>query len=178
MEKAKFALLIALFMGGIVTSVRYIHQTGAKYRNLMAPPAAAEGGAPAGPPIAGIFAAPKGPLEPPIGEERAQDVWDFDMPNFILTERRATMSDVKTAYYFIPERCLKCHEEAGPGQHFYNNDKFTEFKVFTTDDGLMLHSVIEKGETPTTKYIYKERHLKKVPFDEGAPLDVYMKRGY
>lgn len=177
MEKLKLVLLILLFVTAGYASVRYIHDTAIFYRTMMAPEKTADE-VKVGPPVVGLPIKLTAPLEPPIGEPRDEEIWDFDIPTFILDERIVTMSNIRTVYYFFPERCIKCHEEEGPGQNFYGNENYTEIQDISTEDGLLLHSYIEKGDVPTTKYIYKERHLKKVPFDIGAPHEIYMTRGY
>lgn len=181
MEKAKIVALLLIFMLAAFWSVDSIYNTGIYYREMMKPDKPDEQEqALTGTPVKGkriVLTKPVPYLDPPIGEARDDEVWDFDVPGWITTRRRATMSTIKSVYYFIPERCLKCHEEEGPGNFFYGAEDFMEFKIFTTEDGLVLHSITEKGEVPTLQYIYKERHLKKVPFDIGAPYEVYMKRG-
>lgn len=177
MEKLKLFLLLAIFATAGYGTVRYIHETAIFYRNMMEPEDTGDK-VEIVPPIVGQLIALTVPLRPPTGEPRDDEMWDFDIPEFILNERIATMSNTKTVYYFFPERCLKCHEEEGPGQNFYGNENYTEIQDIKTEDGLLLHSYIEKGEVPTTEYIYKDRHLKKVPFDIGAPHEIYMTRGY
>ncbi len=173
-------LLLILAVAG-VWSVDSVIDTGLFYREMMmSEKPAEEGQALTGIPVKGkpvVLTKPLSFFDPPIGEARDDEEWDFDIPGWITTKRRATMSNIKSVYYYIPERCIKCHEEEGPGNFFYGDENFTEFKIFTTEDGLVLHSNTEKGEVPTLKYLYKERHLKKVPFDIGAPFEVYMKRG-
>jgi hypothetical protein len=180
MEKVKFAALMIVFTIGVVCSVRYVHDTALHYSSMLAPKQEGEG-ALSGPPVAGKFIEIKAAAEPPVGKPREADAWEFDVPGAVLTDRKATMSDIKAVFYYIPDRCLKCHQEEGPGQHFYGNGDFTKFKVFKTDDGLELFcsaNTLKTGASPTLKYVYKERHLKKVPFDIGAPYEVYMNRGY
>lgn len=176
MERIKFIFLMALFVYAGYWSVTYIHDTAFHYRAMLMPED--EGEEKAVPPVEAKPVVLEGALLPPTGEPRDDEVWDFDIPTFILNARRVSMSEIKTGYYFLPERCIKCHEVEGPGQNFYGNENFNVVQEFTTEDGLVLHSYIEKGEVPTLKYIYKERHLRKVPFDEGAPHEFYMKRGY
>lgn len=181
MEKAKLGIIVAVFAIAIVFSTNWLIRQTDEWRALMAPSKDAEmaltGPAVKAKKVQLAYTVPILVNEVPTGEPYADDAWDFDVPGWVTTIRRATMSDVKQVYYYIPERCLKCHEEEGPGPYFYGNEEFTEFKIFTTDDGLKLHSVTEKHDTPTLMYDYKDRHLKKVPFDIGAPYDVYMKNG-
>jgi hypothetical protein len=181
MEKVKFLALMTVFAIGVVCSVRYVHDTGLHYSSMLAPPKQEGEGGMSGPPVSGKFIEIKAAVEPPVGKPREADAWEFDVPGAVLTDRKVTMSDIKTAFYYIPDRCLKCHQAEGPGQHFYGNGDFTKFKVFKTDDGLELFcsgDTLKTGSSPTLKYVYKERHLKKVPFDIGAPYEVYMNRGY
>ncbi len=183
MEKVKLLILLLLLVVSTWIALESIHTSAEFYRNLMtAEKQALEEEQPlTGTPVKGklITLTKTVPyFDPPTGEEWDEEVWDFDIPGWITTRRRATMSDIKSVYYYIPERCIKCHEEEGPGNFFYGIEDFMEFKIFTTADGIVLYCNIEKGETPTLKYIYKERHLKKVPFDIGAPYEIYMKRGY
>jgi hypothetical protein len=181
MEKIKFAALMIVFAIGVAWSVRYVHDTGLYYSSMLAPAKQDGEGALSGPPVVGKFIEIKAAVEPPVGKPREADMWEYDVPGAVLTDRKATMSDIKSVFFYIPERCMKCHQEEGPGNHFYGNGEFDKFKVFKTEDGLELFcsaNTLKTGSSPTLKYVYKERHLKKVPFDIGAPYEVYMNRGY
>lgn len=182
MEKLKVIVLAAIAVFAAVWSLEYIDETARTFRTMSMPEEKA-GEDIFGSPVAGKPVVLKKveileTFAPPTGNPREDDVWDFDMPSLVLNARRVTMSDAKSGYDFIPERCLKCHEEEGPGQNFYGNEEFTKVQDMSTADGLRLVSNPAKGEVPTLQYIYKERHLKKVPFDIGAPHENYMKRGY
>ncbi|MBI5814845.1 MAG: hypothetical protein HZB29_04460 [Nitrospinae bacterium] len=175
MEKIKFAGLAAVFLGGVLWYGLFIRNSDNYFRALMVPDKVDEVTA-SGSPVFGQRV-PASVLKPPAGSAWDDDWFDLEAPFLIITQRRATMSDVKTVFYYKPDPCLKCHQEEGPGTFFYGMEDFLKYVPLKTPDGLLLLSNTEKKDTPTVKYIYKDRHLKKVPFDIGAPLELYMHRG-
>ncbi|MBI4664964.1 MAG: hypothetical protein HY751_01000 [Nitrospinae bacterium] len=175
MEKVKFGALIAALICGAIWYGLFIRNSDNYFRALMVPEKVEEAEA-SGSPVFGQKV-PVSTIKPPVGSAWDDDWFDLEAPFLIITKRRATMSDIKTVFYYSPDPCLKCHEEEGPGVFFYGKEDYMKYVPMKTPDGLLLHSHTEKKDTPTVKYIYKDRHLKKVPFDIGAPLEIYMARG-
>jgi hypothetical protein len=170
MEKIKFVLLSLVLVTLGALSFRYVSETAIGYRNIMAPPPPA--------PMEAEAVVREGPFAPPVGEPYANDFWDFEAAANFEHFRKITMSESTKGFDIIPDRCLKCHGSDGPGNFFYGNDKFMGIQDMKTEDGLELHSFPEKGKVPTVMYVYKERHLRKVPFTIGLPYNEYMSRGY
>lgn len=170
MEKIKFAVLLVVLMWLGIVSVRYVSDTAINYRNILLRPPPT--------PIEAEAVVKEGPVAPPVGEPLGSDYWDFEAAASIEHDRKITMSEATTGFDIIPDRCLKCHGEEGPGTFFYGNTHYMVVEDIKTDDGLVLHSHPEKGSVPTVQYLYKERHLRKVPFTIGLSYNSYMSRGY
>ncbi len=180
MEKLKLIVILVITVYAANWSFHSANDEAKHYRD-MATPEEVEEEVDHGPPVSGkavqltvdVYV-----FDPPVGEPADEEYWEFDITTLILDARIVTMSESKTGYYFVPERCLKCHEKDGPGQWFYGNDDYTKVQDLSTAEGLRLVSIPEKGIVPTLEYIYKDTHLKKVPFDIGMAHKDYMKRGY
>ena len=170
MEKIKLVVLSLVFVWLGVVSVGYVADTAIGYRNILLPPPPS--------PIEAAAVIQEKPLAPPVGEPYGDDYWAFEVAGSIERQRKITMSEATSGFDIIPDRCLKCHENEGPGNIFYGNEHYMTVQDIKTEDGLLLHSHPEKGDVPTVKYIYKERHLRKVPFTIGLAYDYYMGRGY
>lgn len=174
MDKLKLLIGLAIIIGGFYISTKYVEREMQYYYKIASP--AKEGEAEQlGPPITAAPILLAAPIVPAVGSERDDDAIEGEVEK-ILIGRRVTASDFPHAYSFISERCMKCHEEDGPGPWFYGNEHFKNDQLFATKEGLVLRSWTEKLITPTLNYIYKDTHAKKVPFEVGGSAEELLKR--
>jgi hypothetical protein len=172
MDKLKLLIGLAIIIAGFYISTKYVEREMQYYYKIASPQEEVEE---LGPPITAAPIALSAPIVPAVGSERDDDAIEGEVTQ-VLMGRRITASDINHAYSFISERCMKCHEEDGPGTWFYGMENFEKDQLFATKEGLVLRSWTEKLITPTLNYIYKDTHAKKVPFEVGGSAEELLKR--
>lgn len=174
MDKLKLLIGLTIIVGGFYIGTKYVEREMQYYYKIASP--AKEGEAEQlGPPITAVPIALSSSIAPSVGNERDDDAIEGEVTQ-VLMGRRITASDFSHAYSFISERCMKCHEQDGPGPWFYGRENFEKDQLFATKEGLVLRSWTEKMITPTLNYIYKDTHAKKVPFEVGGSAEELLKR--
>lgn len=169
--KLAVALILFVYLGSL--SFNKVVKDMVHYR-LLATPETGEKPVDFGPPITAGFVESGDYWTPNKGKERDEDMLMGEMEN-LLTHRRITSSDAFTAYSFVPTRCMKCHEEDGPGTYFYGIEDFAKDQLFATKDGLVLRSWTLQGMAPTLKYDFLVTHAKKIPFEVGGTGEQILK---
>lgn len=169
--KSVITLVLFIYLGN--WSIGKVVQDMNHYRDLATPKEADET-IDYGPPVTAAFIEPDVPWTPAAGKERDEDMIMEEMDE-LLTIRRITASDPYTAYSFVPSRCMKCHEEDGPGTYFYGMEDFNKDQLFATKDGLVLRSWTLHGMAPTLRYDFLVTHAKKVPFEVGGTGEQILK---